>query len=35
MEQIKIPETFYWQTKTGKRFSNKEDCEKYERLYDK
>ena len=35
MEQIKIPETFYWQTKTGKLFSNIEDCEKYERLYDK
>lgn len=35
MERIEIPATVYWQTKTGKKFSNQEDCEKYERLHDK
>jgi hypothetical protein len=35
MERIEVPATVYWQAKTGKRFNNKEDCEKYERLYDK
>ena len=35
MERIEIPATIYWKTKTGKKFSNQEDCEKYERLHDK
>jgi hypothetical protein len=35
MERIEIPATVYWKTKTGKKFSNQEDCEKYEKLHDK
>lgn len=35
MERIEIPATTYWKSKFGKKFANQEDCEKYERLYDK
>lgn len=35
MKQIEIPSTTYWQAKTGRRFSNKQDCERYELLHDK
>ena len=35
MERIEVPATIYWQSKTGKKFTAQEDCEKYERLYDK
>jgi hypothetical protein len=35
MERIEIPATIYWKSKHGKKFSNQEDCEKYERLHDK
>ena len=35
MERIEIPATIYWKTKTGKKFTSQEDCEKYEQLFDK
>lgn len=35
MERIEVPATIYWKSKFGKKFANQEDCEKYERLYDK
>ena len=35
MERIEIPATVYYKSKFGKKFTNQEDCEKYERLYDK
>ena len=35
MERIEVPATIYWKTKTGKKFTNQEDCEKYEQLFDK
>jgi hypothetical protein len=35
MERIEVPATIYWKSKFGKKFTNQEDCEKYERLYDK
>lgn len=35
MERIEIPATIYWKSKHGKKFTNQEDCEKYERLHDK
>lgn len=35
MERIEIPATIYWKAKTGKKFTSQEDCEKYERLFDK
>jgi hypothetical protein len=35
MERIEIPATIYWKSKFGKKFTNQEDCEKYESLYDK
>lgn len=35
MERIEVPATIYWKSKFGKKFTNQEDCEKYESLYDK
>jgi hypothetical protein len=35
MERIEVPSTVYWKSKLGKKFTNQEDCEKYERLHDK
>jgi len=35
MERIEVPATIYWKSKHGKKFTSKEDCEKYERLFDK
>ena len=35
MERIEIPATVYYKSKFGKKFTNQEDCEKYEGLYDK
>ncbi len=35
MERIEIPAEVYFKAKDGKRFRNKEDCEKWETLYDK
>lgn len=35
MERIEVPATIYWKSRFGKKFAYQEDCEKYERLYDK
>ena len=35
MERIEIPAEIYFKAKDGKKFRLQEDCEKYERLYDK
>jgi hypothetical protein len=35
MERIEIPVEVYWKSKQGKKFTSQEDCEKYERLFDK
>ncbi len=35
MERIEMPAIVYWQSKHGKRFISQEDCEKYEKLFDK
>ena len=35
MERIEIPATAYWQANDGKRFTSREDCEKWESLYPK
>lgn len=35
MERIEVPATIYWKSKHGKKFTNQEDCEKYEQLFDK
>lgn len=35
MERIEIPATAYYKSKHGKKFTNPDDCKKYEILYDK